>query len=208
LNIQIQTYLDEHCSPQSDLLSELNRETHLKTLYPRMLSGHYQGRLLSIISKLKSPEMILEIGTFTGYSALCLAEGLACDGLLYTVESNEEVLLFAKSFFARSRYSDRIIPLLGNASAVVATLKGPFDLVFIDADKKNNERYVHEVLPLVKKGGLILIDNVLWSGKVVAGESDVDTVMISAMNDRLSRFAALECVILPVRDGLMLLRKL
>lgn len=173
-----------------------------------MLSGHYQGRLLSIISKLKSPGMILEIGTFTGYSALCLAEGLACDGLLYTVESNEEVLLFAKSFFARSPYSTRIIPLLGNASAVVATLKGPFDLVFIDADKKKNERYVHEVLPLVNKGGLILIDNVLWSGKVAAGESDADTVMISAMNDRLSRLAALECVILPVRDGLMLLRKL
>lgn len=206
----IDAYCDEVTSPESPLLYELNRQTHLKMINPRMLSGHFQGRLLSMISKMIDPKRILEIGTYTGYAALCLAEGLTDDGKLYTIDINEELEDFMRSFIERSDYNDKIQCLIGNAIDIIPTLDEEFDLIFIDADKRNYPNYYELVLPKVKKGGFILSDNVLWSGKVVEDKStfDIDTQIIDQFNRMIQEDPRVENILLPIRDGIMIARKL
>ncbi|MFM7024411.1 MAG: O-methyltransferase [Flavobacteriales bacterium] len=206
----IEKYVREHTSSESDLLYRLNRETHQKVLKPRMLSGHLQGRFLSMISKMMQPQRILEIGTYTGYSALCLAEGLQQNGELHTIDVNEELKDFAQKFFDESAQKNQIHYHIGNAMDIIPTLNGPFDIVFIDADKENYLEYFQLVFDKVKQGGYLIADNVLWSGKVV-GEvkpNDSDTKKIMAFNDFVQNNPAVENVLLPLRDGLMIARKL
>lgn len=205
----IQFYSENHSQDESELLKKLNRETFLKVPQPRMLSGHLQGRFLSLISKLITPNRILEIGTYTGYSALCLAEGLAENGKLMTIDPNEETNFFAKKFFAESNCSDKLELLQGQALTIIPQLNDVFDLVFIDADKKNYQNYYDAVITKVRSGGLIIADNVLWSGKVVeeVGKMDADTKLIHSFNEFVSKDERVESLLLPVRDGLMILRK-
>lgn len=201
-------YLEFLAEPESDLLKKINRETHLKVLMPRMLSGHFQGRVLSLLSKLKRPTCILEIGTFTGYASLCLAEGLADDGVLHTIDINEELEDRVRGYFNESPYRDKIRYHLGNASDIIPTLGLEPDLVFIDADKKNNALYYDLVFESIRPGGLILIDNVLWSGKVLEGDKmDKDTVLIRELNQKIKDDPRVEQVLLPIRDGLWIIRK-
>ena len=201
-------YLENSCEPESELLKHINRETHLKFSMPRMLSGHYQGKLLSMISKLINPERILEIGTFTGYATLCLAEGLRENGRIYTIDINLELEDMVRSNFKRSNLDSKIMYQIGDAKQIIPTLNETFDLVFIDADKKNNATYYDMVIDKVRSGGLILVDNVLWSGKVLdEGVSDQKTSNISQFNERVSSDQRVEKLILPVRDGLFLIRK-
>lgn len=201
-------YLEFLAEPESDLLKKINRETHLKVLMPRMLSGHFQGRVLSLLSKLKRPTCILEIGTFTGYASLCLAEGLADDGVLHTIDINEELEDRVRSYFNESPYRDKIQYHLGNALDIIPTLNLQPDLVFIDADKKNNALYYDLVFESIRPGGLILIDNVLWSGKVLEGDKmDKDTVLIRELNQKIKDDPRVEQVLLPIRDGLWIIRK-
>lgn len=195
------------CEPESDLLKRIDRETHLKVLMPRMLSGHYQGRVLSMLSKLISPKRILEIGTFTGYATLCLAEGLSADGILYTLDINLELEDRVRGYFAASGFDDQIKYIMGDATRTVNDLDEVFDLVFIDADKKNNGTYYDLIFDQVRPGGLIIVDNVLWSGKVLTNEQDKDTKNISTFNDKVATDHRVEKLILPVRDGLFIIRK-
>ena len=171
---EIEAYAEAHTEPESDLLRRLNRDTHAKVMRPRMLSGHLQGRLLALFSRLVRPRYILEIGTYTGYSALCLCEGLAEDGTLITLDSNEELEDFTRDVFARSEYDSQIDYRIGNALDVLPTLSGPFDLVFIDADKVNYSRYYDLILDKLNTGGIIMADNVLWSGKVAVSYTHLD----------------------------------
>lgn len=205
----IQFYSENHSQDESELLKKLNRETFLKVPQPRMLSGHLQGRFLSFISKLISPQRILEIGTYTGYSALCLAEGLNDSGKLFTIDPNEETNFFARKFFNESPYSAKIVLMQGQALSIIPQLNEVFDLVFIDADKKNYQNYYDAVIGKVPSGGLIIADNVLWSGKVVEdiNKMDVDTKLIHAFNEFVSSDERVESLLLPIRDGLMILRK-
>lgn len=202
-------YCESLSETESELLNELNRETHLKALSPRMLSGHLQGRLLSILSRLKQPEQILEIGTYTGYSALCLAEGLQNHGELITIDPNEETNSIASKYFTKSKYASQIKLIQGNASLVIPTLKKEFDIVFIDADKKNYPTYFDLVIDKVKKGGLIIADNVLWSGKVLneTANMDADTEILHHFNIKIQNDNRVNNILLPVRDGLMLMIK-
>jgi len=201
-------YLENSCEPENELLKHINRETHLKVSMPRMLSGHYQGKLLSMISKLINPERILEIGTFTGYATLCLAEGLRENGRIYTIDINLELEDMVRSNFKKSELDSKIMYQIGDAKVIIPTLNEIFDLVFIDADKKNNATYYDMVIDKVRSGGLILVDNVLWSGKVLdEGFSDQKTSFISQFNERISSDQRVEKLILPVRDGLYLIRK-
>jgi predicted O-methyltransferase YrrM len=201
-------YLENSCEPENELLKHINRETHLKVSMPRMLSGHYQGKLLSMISKLVNPERILEIGTFTGYATLCLAEGLRENGRIYTIDINLELEDMVRSNFKKSDLNSKIMYQIGDAKQIIPTLNETFDLVFIDADKKNNATYYDMVIDKVRSGGLILVDNVLWSGKVLdEGVSDQKTSIISQFNERVSSDQRVEKLILPVRDGLFLIRK-
>ncbi|MDN5284396.1 MAG: O-methyltransferase [Mucilaginibacter sp.] len=204
----LQAYLDDHCDPEPETLKKLNRETHLKVLRPHMLSGHYQGRLLSFLSSMMQPKLILEIGTFTGYSAICLAEGLAEGGILHTIEVNREMEEIINSHFKSTNVENKIKLHFGQAEAVVADLEEDnFDLVFIDADKKNNFTYFQLVFNKVRSGGLIIIDNVLWKGKVYGAEKDADTENIRKLNDQIAVDSRVEKLILPVRDGLLVIRK-
>jgi caffeoyl-CoA O-methyltransferase len=203
----LQDLLLKFCEPETELLQRIDRETHLKVLMPRMLSGHYQGRVLSMLSKLISPKRILEIGTFTGYATLCLAEGLATDGILFTLDINVELEDRVRGYFADSAYNDQIKYILGDATQTVNTLDEQFDLVFIDADKKNNGTYYDLIFDKVREGGLIIIDNVLWSGKVLTNQQDKDTKNISTFNDKVAADQRVEKLILPVRDGLFIVRK-
>jgi len=205
----IQRYSESHTESETDLLKKLNRETHLKISQPRMLSGHLQGRFLSFISKLVQPHFILEIGTYTGYSALCLAEGLANDGKLMTIDPNEETNVFAQLFFNQSAYAKKIELVQGQALQLIPGIKNKIDLVFIDADKHNYLNYYKAVVDKVRQGGLIIADNVLWSGKVVNAldKMDVDTKKIHEFNEFVSQDDKVEHLLLPVRDGLMMLRK-
>ncbi len=199
----------EACSEvESELLADLNRQTHLKVNQPRMLSGHLQGRLLSFLSKMIKPATILEIGTYTGYSTLCLAEGLSEKGKLITIDPNEETTHFAKQFISRSQYNNQIKFITASAQEVIPHLEESFDLVFIDADKKNYSVYFDLVIDKVNKGGLIIADNVLWSGKVIEDQMDTDTKLIHAFNQKVSSEARIETLLLPVRDGLMLMRRI
>jgi len=205
----IDRYVELHSEDEPQLLQELNRETHLKVLQPRMLSGGYQGRVLSMISKLVHPKSILEIGTYTGYSALCLAEGLQPNGELHTIDINEELFDFQRKYFDKSIYGKQIFQHIGNALEIIPTLDTSFDLVFVDADKENYVNYFHLIVDRLPSGAVILSDNVLWSGKVVqkvAGD-DISTKVLLEYNQLLKEDSRVETVILPIRDGLTITRK-
>jgi caffeoyl-CoA O-methyltransferase len=205
---ELQAYLDEHCEPEPDALVKINRDTHLKVLKPNMLSGHYQGRLLSFLSKMMQPKRILEIGTFTGYATICLAEGLTEDGFIDTIEANREMEDMLNSHFKSTNVEKKIRLHFGAAELVLADMsEKEYDIVFIDADKKNNYRYFELVFDKVRSGGLIIIDNVLWKGKVYGEENDADTQSFRKLNDQVSVDSRVEKLILPVRDGLLLIRK-
>ena len=208
LSDELTEYLDRHCEPEDELLKHINRETHLKVLMPRMLSGHYQGRVLSMLSKMIRPKRILEIGTFTGYATLCLAEGLSEKGILHTIDINPELEDMVRDHFSRSNFNQQITYHPGNALDIILELDEVFDLVFIDADKKNNMNYFDLIIDKVLSGGLIIIDNVLWNGKVLdTADADKDTRGIIDFNRILSSDQRIEKLILPVRDGLFLALK-
>lgn len=205
----LQQYIESHSGGESDLLHRINRETHLNVLKPRMLSGHLQGRVLAMLSHMIQPKYILEIGTYTGYSALCLAEGLSADGKLITIDINEELEKTARSYFDASPFATQIDAKIGNAKEIIPHLNYTWDLVFIDADKEAYPTYFDQVLPQVRAGGFIIIDNVLWSGKVAeADKTDKATESIRAFNKMVHDHPAVENVLFPIRDGLMVLRKL
>ncbi len=205
---ELQNLLLTYCEPEDELLQHIDRETQLKVLMPRMLSGHYQGRVLSMLSKMISPKRILEIGTFTGYATLCLAEGLTDDGIIYTLDINEELEDRVRANFAKSPLNAKINYILGDAQQSLKALSEEiFDLVFIDADKKNNGTYFDLVFDQVRPGGLIIVDNVLWSGKILNQAQDKDTKNISTFNDQIAADKRVEKLILPVRDGLFVIRK-
>jgi caffeoyl-CoA O-methyltransferase len=204
---EILEYAERHTTPESDLLKTVNRETHAHVLKARMLSGHFQGRILSMISHMVKPSRILEIGTYTGYSALCLAEGLSPGGKLTTIDVNEELEAKVRGYFERSGIASSIDYRIGNALQIIPTLQEKFDLVFIDADKENYSRYFDLVINNVPLNGIILADNVLWSGKVLDGKPDKDTKAIIDFNEKVHRDPRVESVLLPVRDGIMMLRK-
>lgn len=208
LSEDLERYAEQHSQQEPPLLAALVRETHLRLLQPRMLSGHLQGRLLSVLSKLLAPSYIAEIGTFTGYATLCLAEGLAPLGRLHTIEANEEYEDIQNKYFGQSPYREQIVQHFAPALEVLPTLPDAIDLVFIDADKKNYLNYLEAVLPKMRVGGVILSDNVLWSGKVVEPVKDNDkhTQVLMAYNERLATDPRLETVLLPIRDGLTLSR--
>jgi caffeoyl-CoA O-methyltransferase len=204
----LQLYLEEHCDPEPTELQKINRETYLKVLQPHMLSGHYQGRLLSMLSKMVQPKRILEIGTFTGYATICLAEGLTEDGIIHTIEVNREMEEMLIQHFKSTNVEKKIKLHFGPAAQIIVEMQEEnFDLVFIDADKKNNLHYFQLILDKVRSGGLIIIDNVLWKGKVYGDESDPDTRSIRELNDSIAEDTRVEKLILPVRDGIMLIRK-
>jgi caffeoyl-CoA O-methyltransferase len=205
---ELDQYCCSHTAEENELLKRINRETHLEVLQPRMLSGHFQGRVLSMLSKMIQPKRILEIGTYTGYSALCLAEGLTPDGKLVTIDVNEELEMRVRGYFNSSSYSEQIEYIISPAREVIPTLNQTWDLVFIDADKQNYIEYYEMVLPLVNTGGYIILDNVLWSGKVVnPEENDKDTVLLRNLNTLIHADERVEEVLLPIRDGLMIARK-
>ncbi len=205
-----EAYCESHTTPESDLLFRLGRETYLQTINPRMASGQMQGLLLSFIAKMLRPASVLEIGAFTGYSALCLAEGLAPKGELHTVEVNDEYEDRIRRFFSQSPLNDRIFLHIGDAREVVPALPNVWDLVFIDADKENYTLYYDLVFPHVKEGGFILADNVLWNGKVTEVEPahDKDTRAIMAFNDKVQQDSRVRNLLLPFRDGIMMIEKL
>ncbi|MEW2919908.1 O-methyltransferase [Muricauda sp. ANG21] len=204
----LEDYIEDHSQSEPKLLADLSRETHLKVLQPRMITGHFQGRVLSLLSKIIAPKTILEIGTYTGYSALCLAEGLRNNGELHTIEINEELHSFQRKYFDRSGFGPQIIQHTGDALDIIPTLDLTFDLVFIDAQKVNYDAYFEAVIQKTKPGGVILSDNVLWSGKVVepVPQSDKATLALKAYNKKLQSDPRVETVILPIRDGLTLSR--
>jgi len=209
MNAELEKYILDHCEAESELLAKLNRETQHKILLPRMLSGHLQGKILEMISKMIRPSYILELGTYTGYSAICLAQGLKENGILHTIEINDELESFTRSFLENSDLKEKIQFHIGDATEIIPELPNEIDLVFIDADKRQYLDYYHIVIDRVKQGGFILADNVLWSGKVVeplAG-NDEYTAGILAFNDFVHNDERVENVILPIRDGIMLLRK-
>ncbi|TXG38744.1 O-methyltransferase [Seonamhaeicola maritimus] len=205
----LDNYVVAHSEDEPKLLQQLTRETYQKILQPRMLSGHYQGRVLSIISKLANPKNILEIGTYTGYSALCLAEGIQTSGELHTIDINEELVNFQRMYFDKSAYGNQIIQHLGNALEIIPKLDKTFDLIFIDADKENYPNYFKVIIDKLKPGGIILSDNVLWSGKVLEDlkPDDMDTKALIEYNKLLKDDPRIETVILPIRDGLTISRK-
>ena len=206
----IEAYCEAHTTEETDLLYRLNRQTHLQTINPRMVSGQLQGQFLSIISNMIRPKRILEIGTFTGYSALCLATGLTSDGILHTIEINEEYEDRIRTYFSESPYNSKISLHIGNARTIVPTLTEHWDLVFIDAEKTDYQEYYEMVFPQVRKNGFILIDNTLWNSKVVheIPDNDKDTQAILAFNDRVQQDKRVRNLLLPFRDGIMMMEKL
>ena len=204
-------YVVSHSENEPELLQELNRETYQKILQPRMLSGHYQGRILSMISKLVNPKNILEIGTYTGYSALCLAEGMQSNGVLHTIDVNEELVDFQRKYFDKSGYGKQIHQYLGNALEIIPKLDTTFDLVFIDADKENYSNYFNVIIDKLNTGGIIISDNVLWSGKVLETtfkKYGTSTPALIEYNALLKKDKRIETVVLPIRDGLTISRKI
>lgn len=206
---KLDRYVVNHSEDEPDLLKQLTRETYQKILQPRMLSGHYQGRVLSMISKLVNPVSILEIGTYTGYSALCLAEGMQPSGELHTIDINEELVTFQRKYFDKSDYGKQIIQYLGDALDIIPKLDQTFDLIFIDADKENYPKYFNTIIDKLNVGGIILSDNVLWSGKVIETiqPEDITTRALIEYNDILKNDKRIKTVILPIRDGLTISRK-
>lgn len=208
---EIETYSETHTENENELLKSLNRETHANVLNPRMLSGHLQGRFLSMISRMICPDKILEIGTYTGYSALCLCEGLKTGGKLITLDINEELETLTRRYFDQSEFADQIDYRIGNALDIIPTLNDTFDLVFMDADKINYISYFNLCIDKVRPGGFILADNVLWSGKVVDKELkkiDKDTQALLDFNNMVHEDQRVSNILLPIRDGLMILQKL
>ena len=201
---KLDDYVVKHSEEEPALLKALTRETYQKVLQPRMISGHYQGRILSVLSKLIRPKTILELGTFTGYSALCLAEGLNKNGVLHTIDINEELVDFQRRYFDKSDYGSQIIQHLGSALDIIPTIETSFDLVFMDADKPNYINYFHQIIDKLNQGGVILSDNVLWSGKVIESldPSDISTKIVLEYNTLLKEDSRLKTVLLPIRDGL------
>lgn len=210
IDYELQQYLEKHTSPEPPLLKEISRQTYLKVIRPRMLSGHYQGRLLSMFSKIMSPQHVLEIGTYTAYSAICLAEGLDSQGKIITVDDNEELVEMIEHHIAEAGLKERIEFINQDALSAIPKLNYIFDLVFIDADKQNYAAYFDLVIDKTRSGGLILIDNVLWSGKVLNQEefNDKTTTGLADFNQKVQEDNRVENLLLPVRDGLMLIRKL
>jgi caffeoyl-CoA O-methyltransferase len=209
IDSKLDDYVCLHTSDEPQILYELNRETHLKVLQPRMLSGHFQGRLLSMISKLISPQKVLEIGTYTAYSTLCLLEGLKENGKITTIDINAELEEIIRKYIEKSKAEDKIDYLIGDALELIPALNDEYDLVFIDADKTNYVNYYNLVFDKVKSGGFILTDNVLWSGKVIQEikSDDLDTKVIVEFNEMVKNDSRVETILLPIRDGLMLTRK-
>ena len=205
---KIENYSVENTSRESDLLSELNRETWAKVMTPRMLSGHLQGRILSMISNMLKPKIIIEIGTYTGYSALCLAEGLSENGTLHTIDINEEYTSYAHKYFQKSEYTDKIIQHIGSAVDVIPSILEKVQLVFIDADKENYSNYYNLIFDKLEIGGYIIADNVLWSGKVVEVKMDEETKALDEYNKMIHNDNRVENILLPVRDGLMICKKI
>jgi len=206
----IDDYACSHTQNESQILSELNRETWAKVLIPRMLSGHLQGRALSMFSKMIRPKSILEIGTYTGYSAICLAEGLENNGKLYTIDINEELEAMSSSYFKKAGIADKVTQFVGNALEIIPTINDRFDLVFIDADKENYSNYFDIVIDKMPVGGFIIADNVLWSGKVVekVSDNDSETKALINYNSKIHQSERVENLLLPVRDGLMICQKI
>jgi caffeoyl-CoA O-methyltransferase len=207
---ELEDYIEQHSEKEPALLAALNKETYQKILLPRMLSGHFQGRVLSMLSKLIRPLNILEIGTYTGYSALCLCEGMQEGGQLHTIDIKEELVDFQRKHFDKSPWGKQIVQHLGEATDIIPTLELKFDLVFIDADKENYLNYFELILPKMNKGGIILSDNVLWSGKVLEPlqPNDLSTKIIMEYNELLKNDPRIETVLLPIRDGLTVSRVL
>ena len=205
---ELEDYIEQHSEKEPALLAALNKETYQKILLPRMLSGHFQGRVLSMLSKLIRPLNILEIGTYTGYSALCLCEGMQENGQLHTIDIKEELVDFQRKHFDKSPWGNQIIQHLGEAVTIIPTLDVKFDLVFIDADKDNYLNYFELILPKMNKGGIILSDNVLWSGKVLEPlhPNDESTKVLMEYNKVLATDSRVETVLLPIRDGLTVSR--
>ncbi len=204
-------YCDNHTSVEDPLLQKITRETQLKVLKPRMLSGQLQGKMLEILTKMINPKLALEIGTYTGYSAICIARGLNKSGKLITIDINDELETMVRGFFKESGFSEQIDYRLGNALDILPKLEGPFDMVFIDADKINNEKYYDLIIDKISPGGILMADNVLWSGKVLVDEGqkvDKDTKAILDFNAKINNDQRVENVLLPVRDGIMIARKL
>lgn len=207
----IMTYAINHTQEESNLLKALNKETHQKILQSRMISGHYQGRVLSFISQLIRPETILEIGTYTGYATLCLAEGLTKNGKIHTIEINEELIDFQKKYFDQSKFKNQIFTHIGDAIDIIPKLKLKYDLIFLDADKANYPNYMEMVVPKLKKGGVLIADNVLWSGKVLDYQQkrdDIETKGIKLFSELVKKNSSLQTLLLPIRDGLMMCRKI
>ena len=208
LSEELDNYVTLHSQDEPELLAQLNKETHQKILQPRMLSGHFQGRVLSMLSKIIHPTNILEIGTYTGYATLCLAEGLAENGMIDTLDNEEELFDFQRKYFDKTNWAKQITQHLGDALDIIPRLTKKYDLVFIDADKENYINYFHLIVPMMNKGGIILSDNVLWSGKVLEEikQGDITTQILLEYNQLLKEDPRVETVLLPIRDGLTVSR--
>jgi len=204
---ELEAYASAHSSKEPKLLKQLWRETHLKVLSPGMLSGHTQGRFLSMVSHMVHPDKILEIGTFTGYSAICLAEGLSEKGMLHTIEVNHELVDIIERYFKESGHNEKLKLHIGDAKQVISTLEGPFDLVFIDADKENYVNYYNMVFDKVRTGGIIIADNTFWHGNVLTNDQGKETIGIVAFNELIKKDHRVETVMLTLRDGLTIIRK-
>jgi len=206
----IDDYACKHTQKENDVLAELNRETWSKVLIPRMLSGHLQGRLLSMFSKMIKPKNILEIGTYTGYSAICLSEGLVPQGRLFTIDINEELEAMASTYFEKAGIKNQVVAFIGDALEIIPTLDQSFDLVFIDADKENYSRYFDLVIDKMPIGGFIIADNVLWSGKVTQklNDKDYETKALIEFNTKIQESERVENLLMPIRDGLMICKKI
>lgn len=206
---EILNYSEKFSQPEPQLLKELNRETHLKVLNPRMLSGYFQGRLISMISKLIRPKSVLEIGTYTGYSAICICEGLAKNGVVHTIDKNEELTGIQNKYFEKSGNRNSIIQHLGSALDIIPKIEQRFDLVFLDADKENYVNYFNLIIDKLKSGGVILADNVLWSGKVInENDKDLTTETLRDFNSLVNKDKRVETILIPIRDGISLIRKI
>ena len=207
---KINNYAKDHSCSETKLLSELRRETELKCINPIMLSGEYQGRLLSLISKIKQPKKILEIGTFTGYATLCLAEGLETSGKIYTIDKNEELIKIQNKYFSKSKYHKNIIQYTGNAVEIIPKINSKFDLIFLDADKENYNKYLEIIIPKLNKKGILISDNVLWHGKVLSDKKNQGKVTkrIDTFNKDLVKNKNFQTFMLPIRDGLSISIKL
>lgn len=207
VSFEIEKYIDAHTTAERDALQQLNRKTQTDVLMPQMLSGKVQGQFLKFISQMLQPARVLEIGTFTGYAAICLAEGLPENGKLFTIDINEELEAIARTHIEKAGLQNKIIQIIGNAVQEIQQLNETFDLVFIDADKQNYSLYYDLVIDKVRSGGFILADNVLWSGKIIDEQKDKDTKKLAEFNDKVQQDNRVENVIVSIRDGIMMIRK-